>query len=566
MGQFNKLIITDQGRDLQAKAQIGVVLEFTRVAVGDGQLPQGTTLEELTSLVNEKQSLPITSIQVSGGTSRIRTVISNEGLELGFYIREIGLFATDPDIGEILYCVANAGALADYLPASGGYEIVDSTLDLVTIVGNAENVTAVIDESLTFATIADLNDHKGTILKHRNIHISEAYPTAEDGEDGDIWLVIASSAQAVVNTVDALGTTEAISLSADVTSESQIVEAQYEIYPDGESSNVIAAGTLTQQADLDALLTSTYNVDGPFDPNTYRARARVKNVAGYSAWKVSAAFVVEAVNLLINGGFETYTGVDGVADDWSLLATANGSASIDTVVFHSGLQSQKFTVTPSETDTDTYARTNQLFPVTEGEKYLVQWFTAGQQTQLGRDRVILFWIDAGGAAIEEVRLHDGYALEATFKAGERIVKVPTGAVQGRLHIQGYCYFIGSSMEGNFDDVSVSSTTGDANPVLPIGQLSVTNITADGATITYSGDTDPYNLDDGADTFTFDLKVDLAEDTSLVATGLTLAQLKAGHTLTGMGWASGSKHFIFTRVKSTNNGKYSAWVERAISIP
>ena len=159
MAKFNSLKLTNDGLDLQSKAQTGTALEFTRVAAGDGELPDGTDLIDLTALINEKESLDITSISVDeDGNAKVRTTISNQGLDNGFYIREIGLFANDPDKGEILYCIANAGDLADFLPSGTGSDIVESTLDLITVVGNAENVVAQIDESLTFATIKDLEN------------------------------------------------------------------------------------------------------------------------------------------------------------------------------------------------------------------------------------------------------------------------------------------------------------------------------------------------------------------------------------------------------------------------
>jgi hypothetical protein len=159
MAKFNSLKLTNDGLDLQSKAQAGTLLEFSRVAVGDGELPDGTDLIDLTSLINEKESLDITSISVDeDGNAKVRSTISNQGLDNGFYIREIGLFANDPDKGEILYCIANAGDLADYLPSGYGTDIVESTLDLITVVGNADNVAAEINKSLTYASIKDLED------------------------------------------------------------------------------------------------------------------------------------------------------------------------------------------------------------------------------------------------------------------------------------------------------------------------------------------------------------------------------------------------------------------------
>ncbi len=158
MSQFG-MVQTKQGIALQTKAQAeNVELNFTRVAIGDGPLPEGATLENLTALVNEKQSLKINLISVNNGRATLRVTFTNSGLTAGFYVREFGVFATDPGEGEILYAVANAGSMADYLPPEGS-NVVEQIFDIVTVVGNAANVSATIDPSLTFVTLKEFLAH-----------------------------------------------------------------------------------------------------------------------------------------------------------------------------------------------------------------------------------------------------------------------------------------------------------------------------------------------------------------------------------------------------------------------
>jgi len=150
------IFFTNRGRALQAKAQTGVQLNFTRMGVGDGQL-SGQDISELTALIDEVKSLTLSRFKVlTGGKASVGGILTNEGLATGFYWREIGLFATDPDLGEILYCYGNAGALAEYIPAGGGPEILEKQVAIVTIIGNAANVSATIDQSLLWATQQDL--------------------------------------------------------------------------------------------------------------------------------------------------------------------------------------------------------------------------------------------------------------------------------------------------------------------------------------------------------------------------------------------------------------------------
>ncbi|MBI9092718.1 MAG: phage tail protein [Desulfobacterium sp.] len=143
MAEFTGNMLTNQGLALQAKAQTGVSLQFTRVGLGDG-VQGAQVLSDLTALMNERKSIPIQSIEVIGdGTTQINAILTNADVPQGFYIREIGIFANDPDQGEILYSIAYAGEKHDYLPAGGGSTAVEQVLNLVTVIGNAPTVTAV---------------------------------------------------------------------------------------------------------------------------------------------------------------------------------------------------------------------------------------------------------------------------------------------------------------------------------------------------------------------------------------------------------------------------------------
>ncbi|MDT2193617.1 hypothetical protein [Paenibacillus larvae] len=52
--------MTTKGRNLQAKAQTGVELKYTRVGIGDGQLA-GQSIMTLNKLINEKSHYQLQS-------------------------------------------------------------------------------------------------------------------------------------------------------------------------------------------------------------------------------------------------------------------------------------------------------------------------------------------------------------------------------------------------------------------------------------------------------------------------------------------------------------------------
>ena len=160
---FGMITFTNRGRALQAKAAIGTQLKFTRIAVGDGQL-SGQVTDELVALIHEVKSLNINELKImSGNKAKVGGILTNQGLASGFFWREIGVFAQDPDVGEILYCYGNAGALAEYIPSQGSSEILERQVNVVTLVGNASNITAVIDQSLIYANQSDIVDLQNKI-------------------------------------------------------------------------------------------------------------------------------------------------------------------------------------------------------------------------------------------------------------------------------------------------------------------------------------------------------------------------------------------------------------------
>lgn len=168
MGQYSGMLLTNDGKNLQAQAQSGLALIITKVALGDGLPVQGENYETFTALKNQIKTFNIQDIQVTGdGQSRVRCVITNDALSTGFFVREIGIFAKIGQSGtEKLYSYTNAGTQADFLPAKG-VNIVEQTLDTYIVIGNATNVTAVIDDRVVIATKEDvaLVDAKVSDLK-----------------------------------------------------------------------------------------------------------------------------------------------------------------------------------------------------------------------------------------------------------------------------------------------------------------------------------------------------------------------------------------------------------------
>lgn len=150
--------LTNKGRQLQAKAQAGAQLVYTRMAVGSGTL-SGQSLEDMSALITPVMDLTISRLKRPPGSTRalIGATLTNQDVTIGFYLREVGIFATDPDLGEILYMYANAGSTADYITPKGD-GIIEKAINMNVFVGAASSITANIDESLVFVTQQELDD------------------------------------------------------------------------------------------------------------------------------------------------------------------------------------------------------------------------------------------------------------------------------------------------------------------------------------------------------------------------------------------------------------------------
>ncbi|WP_088186040.1 phage tail protein [Desulfosporosinus sp. FKA] len=171
MAQFAGMVLTNNGLALQAKAEAGTTLTFTKVKIGDGQLGTGQTLETLTDLIHPLENLPIASVSASGGLCTITATITNVGITQGFYVREVGLYATDPQLGEILYAVTNA-TVADYLPPNSATTVVNNQFDIVVVVGNATSITASISPS-GLVTQDQFNTLESTVNTHETVIASQ---------------------------------------------------------------------------------------------------------------------------------------------------------------------------------------------------------------------------------------------------------------------------------------------------------------------------------------------------------------------------------------------------------
>ena len=144
MANWNGLQLTNKGIALQAKVQAGTQLHITKLKLGSGVVPSGTDIKTLTDLITPEQNLGIGGKEAIDDYCKISSTISNTELETGYYVRELGVFAQDPDEGEILYLYTTDGA-PDYLPAGGGSTVISQEFSVMIAVDDTDNILVDID-------------------------------------------------------------------------------------------------------------------------------------------------------------------------------------------------------------------------------------------------------------------------------------------------------------------------------------------------------------------------------------------------------------------------------------
>ena len=158
MAEFSKLVITNKGQALLAKMIAGSGnIEFTKVSASSTTYTD-SQLESLTSLSNVKQTSLISKVTRTNDVAiKVEAAFTNTELTAGYYMRALGLYAVDPDAGEILYAVTRETSGNCYMPAYNGITVSGAYVQLVTTVGNAENVSLEVDQAAV-ATIGDIQD------------------------------------------------------------------------------------------------------------------------------------------------------------------------------------------------------------------------------------------------------------------------------------------------------------------------------------------------------------------------------------------------------------------------
>ncbi len=165
MADFTKLILTDVGKTLLHQEVFAEeALVFTRIELSDHTYEEAE-LRGLEGLDDVRQQNPIRKVTVEDDIVTVDFIINNETLEMGYFIRAMGLYARMGDGEEVLFAVAVEKSGGCHMPQMS--ETVTSIqIKLQLRLENTEKVSLVLDTA-GLAAVGDVLDVQNLVLEER---------------------------------------------------------------------------------------------------------------------------------------------------------------------------------------------------------------------------------------------------------------------------------------------------------------------------------------------------------------------------------------------------------------
>lgn len=167
---------------------------FTSVQLGNGS----DAGEEADRLNNPLLTLPISSVDMGDTFVTLHVTFNNAGVSAPFHAKELGVWAEDSEKSgqAVLYAYGfTEESTADYIPASDD-RVLESALDILVYIGDAENVTAAISQSISYVTneafnaFASRTDNPHRVTKKQvglenvpNVSTNDQTPTYQEAEN-----------------------------------------------------------------------------------------------------------------------------------------------------------------------------------------------------------------------------------------------------------------------------------------------------------------------------------------------------------------------------------------------
>ncbi len=193
MSNWSSYQFTRKGEQLRTKVEAGKCkLTLTKIKIGNGRVTLGD-IKDMNDLKSPQLVLGISSCAVSAEDDRVCEVVgiaSSSNVESAFSVTELGLYANDPDVGEILYLV-EIDTSPDDMPNKNAQSPMTLTYQIELVTSNTANVTAMVSPAglvtvkmmSAHSTAAELDHPDGSVTTKK---LSDAAVTGAKIADGVI--------------------------------------------------------------------------------------------------------------------------------------------------------------------------------------------------------------------------------------------------------------------------------------------------------------------------------------------------------------------------------------------
>lgn len=153
-----KVELTGKGAALLARTPAGAQIPVTRWELGTGALAHGESLDR-TALARPLKELPISGVSSQDSQALVLGQFVNTGMD-AFVWEELGLWASDPEEGEVLMCYGNAFGAGEAIQA-GSESLREFIFGTELIFSGQARVTGRVDTALVFIPQAEKGQPEG---------------------------------------------------------------------------------------------------------------------------------------------------------------------------------------------------------------------------------------------------------------------------------------------------------------------------------------------------------------------------------------------------------------------
>ncbi len=245
---------TQQGKNLDLKLMGGETPLVITKAMSGGKRVNASQLSTLTALPSEMQQLTLSDrlMDEDAAQMTLPVLLTNAGLSESYQMHTLGIYAQDPDLGEILYMVSQTDTEeGEEIPAEAQQPAFSIQWNLCIKVSDAANVTVEVPQAgVLTESVADLRYVKPA-------HLTEALSEALADKAKKPVTVLTTLAASAWNQTDKTYSFEAdypaASFDLSVEPDSTCTEAQLDAWSGARIVGSSAGNVLKAYGDVPAV-------------------------------------------------------------------------------------------------------------------------------------------------------------------------------------------------------------------------------------------------------------------------------------------------------------------------